>query len=214
MPLQNRVTPFGEIVATPERGTLFGIRGGRIHDPVTRTLLKRRFTSRRWICCELQFKGRKHEVFGHGYTALFFLDEATAFAAGHRPCFECRRADALRFREAFARGNGLKSLPLADEMDLRLHAERRSPRISIGDWRSLPDGAMVARAGEPCLVLGGELLGWSPGGYLPPPRANRSSLRLLTPQAIVAALRAGYGARLHPSALELRAGALDVKDLR
>jgi hypothetical protein len=207
MALQNRVNPFCDIVATPERGTLFGNRGGRFHDPHTRRLTGRRFASRRWICCELSFKNRRRTVFGQGYTELFFLDEVTALAAGHRPCFECRRADAISFREAYARGNRLSTSPLADEMDLRLHAERRSPRISIGDWRSLPDGAMVARAGEPCLVLGGELLGWSPGGYLPPPSANRSSLRLLTPQAIVAALRAGYGARLHPSALEVRAGA-------
>ncbi|SEE33295.1 hypothetical protein SAMN05519104_5801 [Rhizobiales bacterium GAS188] len=203
MPLQNRVTPFGEIVATPERGTLFGIRGGRIHDPVTRTLLKRRFTSRRWICCELQFKGRKHEVFGHGYTALFFLDEATAFAAGHRPCFECRRADALRFREAFARGNGLTSLPLADEMDLRLHAERLAPSVREADRSRLPDGAMVAREGKPCLVLGGELLVWTHSGYLPLTDKRKPPLLLLTPPSTVAALGAGFRARLHPTAVGL-----------
>ncbi|SDR52138.1 hypothetical protein SAMN05444161_5188 [Rhizobiales bacterium GAS191] len=203
MPLQNRVTPFGEIVATPERGTLFGIRGGRIHDPVTRTLLKRRFTSRRWICCELQFKGRKHEVFGHGYTALFFLDEATAFAAGHRPCFECRRADALRFREAFARGNGLKSLPLADEMDLRLHAERLAPSVREVDRSRLPDGAMVAREGKPCLVLGAELLVWTHSGYLPLTDQRKLPLLLLTPPSTVAALGAGFRARLHPTAVGL-----------
>ena len=101
MPLPNRVTPFGEIVATLERGTLFCNRGGRIHDPATRTLLRRRYTSRRWICCVLDFKGRRRQVFGPGYTELFFLDEATGLAAGHRPCFECRRSRFLAFRDDF-----------------------------------------------------------------------------------------------------------------
>ncbi|MFI5013212.1 MAG: hypothetical protein ACHQAY_12790 [Hyphomicrobiales bacterium] len=202
MPLQNRVTPFGDIVATPERGTLFGNRGGRFHDPATRSLAKRRFASRRWICCELRFKDRRRAVFGKGYTELFFLDEATALAAGHRPCFECRRAEAVSFREAFALGNRLEASPLADEMDRRLHAERRSPRPAIDDWRSLPDGAMVAQGTGASLVLSGALLPWTPAGYLPASNLPRMPLFLLTPPAIVAALRAGYSPRLHPSARE------------
>jgi hypothetical protein len=203
MPLRNRVTPFGDIVAMPERGTMFGNRGGRFHDPRTRALTGRRFTSRRWICCELSFKNRRRKVFGQGYTELFFLDEATALAAGHRPCFECRRADAVRFREAFARGNHLPHRPPADEMDIRLHAERRSPRLCIRDWRSLPDGAIIALGGAPCLVLAGEVFGWTPAGYVSNPNIDERPRHVLTPPAIVATLAAGYRARLHSSALAL-----------
>jgi hypothetical protein len=200
MPFQNRVTPFGDLVAISQRGTMFGNRGGRFHDPHTGRLMRRRFASRRWICCELSFKGRRRTVFGQGYTELFFLDEATALAAGHRPCFECRRAEAISFREAFARGNRLPASPLADAMDLRLHAERLSRRQAIEDWRTLPDGTMVGVANEACLVLGGKLLGWTPSGYRSRPDASRMPLHLLTPPAIVAALRAGYRPRLHASA--------------
>jgi hypothetical protein len=205
MPLQNRVTPFGEIVATPERGTLYGNRGGRFHDPATKRLVgRRRHVSRRWICCELEFKGRHHEVFGPRYTGLFFLDEATALAAGHRPCFECRHADALHFRDAFARGNGLAA-PSADEMDVILHAERMSRRPAITDWRELPSGAMLAVGGEAHLVAPGRLLRWTPGGYAAPGRPSGPAI-LLTPPSIVATLRAGFAPRLHPSATALTAG--------
>jgi hypothetical protein len=201
MPLQNRVTPFGDIVALPERGLMLGNRGGRFHDPKARRLGSRRFASRRWICCELAFKNRKHEVFGERYTALFFLDEATALAAGHRPCFECRYADAVAFREAFARGNNLASPPRADEMDLVLHVERRSERPPIADWRDLPDGAMVASGADACLVLDGRLLAWSMAGYRPPAEGSAGQkLRLLTPPSIVNALAAGFKPRLHPTA--------------
>ncbi len=96
MPLQNRVTPFGELAVTPARGTLMGNRGGRIHSD-SRTLGRRRWASRQWICCVLKFKNRQRDVWGRYYTELFFLDEVTAFAAGHRPCFECRRKDAEQF---------------------------------------------------------------------------------------------------------------------
>jgi hypothetical protein len=203
VPLQNRVTPYGEIVSTPERGTLFGNRGGRFHDPSSRSLLKRRFISRRWICCELAFKGRHRAVFGQGYTELFFLDEATALSAGHRPCFECRRADALRFRDAFARGNSLAALPLADEMDARLHAERLAPRPRVVDWRQLPDGAMIGDGRDAWLITHGLALSWSAAGYrarLSPIRRKAAELRLLTPPSIVAALRVGFTPRLHETA--------------
>jgi hypothetical protein len=200
MALQNRVTPFGEIVATPERGTMFGNRGGRFHDPRTLSLGKRRFASRRWICCELSFKGRRRKVFGHGYTELFFLDEATALAAGHHPCFECRHADAVRFREAFARGHHWRDPPRADEMDIRLHAERRSPRPLLDDWRDLPDGTMIGQDGEAYLVLAGKLFAWTASGYLADPKLEPARFHLLTPPSIVGVLSAGYRARLHPSA--------------
>src|SRR5262249_48070514 len=106
MPLQNRVTPEGDIIATPHRGLMMGNRGGVVHlpDPTPGT---RRWASRQWIACVLQFKGRQREVMQpNGYTELFFLDEATALAAGHRPCFECRRGEAEHFAELWAMTQG------------------------------------------------------------------------------------------------------------
>src|ERR1700744_3460792 len=122
MPLQNRVDPFGELKVTSTRGTLFGNRGGRFHTDA-RTLTKRRWASRQWICCVLDFKGRQREVWGRYYTELFFLDEPTALAAGHRPCFECRRKDAEAFAEAWRITRKLPARPYADEMDAVLHQE-------------------------------------------------------------------------------------------
>src|SRR5437588_6553847 len=116
MPLQNRVDPFGELRAVPARGLFLGNRGGRIHRD-DRTLSRRRWTSRAWICCRLSFKNRHRVVWGPGYTHLFFLDEPTAFSAGHRPCFECRRADAIAFAQAWARAQRLASPPRAHAMD-------------------------------------------------------------------------------------------------
>src|SRR6476646_8354138 len=126
MPLQNRVTPFGELIASPARGTLLGNRGGRIHDD-ERKLTARRWTSKQWICCQLDFNNRHRKVWGDGYTELFFLDEVTALAAGHRPCFECRRADAKAFAEKWAEAWG-GGIPYAPEMDEVLHAERLTGR--------------------------------------------------------------------------------------
>src|SRR5437763_16019180 len=128
MALQNRVDPFGRVIATLARGTLFGNRGGRLHRD-DRTLGKRRWASRQWICCVLRFKGRHREVWGRGYTELFFLDEVTALAAGHRPCFECRRADAKAFAEKWAVANG-GAIPHAPEMDLVLQSERLDGRAA------------------------------------------------------------------------------------
>jgi hypothetical protein len=102
MPLQNRVTPYGELIAVPARGTFFGNRGGRFHTDA-KTLTARRWASRQWICCVLDFKGRRRDIWGLSYTELFFLEEPTAFAAGHRPCFECRPKDAEAFAESGAR---------------------------------------------------------------------------------------------------------------
>ena len=107
MPLQNRVTPFGELVAVPARGTLFGNRGGRFHTDA-KTLSARRWASRQWICCMLDFKGRQRDVWGRFYTELFFLDEPTVLAAGHRPCFECRRKDAEKFAEQWRAAHRLR----------------------------------------------------------------------------------------------------------
>src|SRR5215831_7590036 len=122
MPLQNRVTPFGEIVAVPERGLLMGNRG-IIHDPATRRL-NRRWASKAWIICLCEFRGVRRKVMAtRSWTELFFLDEATALAAGHRPCFYCRRREANRFRAAWAAGHGAP-LPTAAQMDAVLHSER------------------------------------------------------------------------------------------
>ena len=145
MPLQNRVLPDGEIVAIRARGTMMGTRGGRIHDPETRTLLSRRWTSKAWICCVTDFKGRHRPVMGRSYTELFFLDEVTALAAGHRPCFECRRKDAIRFAEFFAEPQGWTGRAQAAEMDNILHGQRLAPpaRIDVDDALArCPDGVL------------------------------------------------------------------------
>ena len=122
-PLQNRVTPFGDVVAIAQRGLFIGNRG-IIHDPATKTLLGRRWTTKAWLVCVLDYKGRHREVMGgRSWTELFFLDEAVALAAGHRPCFFCRRAAAEAFRTAWGKAKGGKA-PLAPEMDAVLHEER------------------------------------------------------------------------------------------
>src|SRR5215831_1379323 len=196
MPLQSRVDPFGEVRAVPQRGLLFGNRGGRFHRD-ERTLGRRRWTSRAWICCRLAFKGRHRQVWGRGYTELFFLDEPTALAAGHRPCFECRRADALAFAAAWARGQGLNASPRAGEMDMVLHAQRldgRAKRRHRAALDALPDGAMIVLEDDaPLAVRGNALLPWSFAGYgAPRPRPRGIAVELLTPPAMVAALSAGY----------------------
>ena len=204
MPLQNRVDPFGELCAVPARGLFLGNRGGRIHRD-DRTLSRRRWTSRAWICCVLSFKGRRREVWGEGYTHLFFLDEPTAFAAGHRPCFECRRADATAFAAAWARVQGLGTAPRAGAMDEVLHAQRldrrekRRHRAALDD---LPDGAMIALENEaPFAVRGDAILPWSFAGYGPAKARGRGiAVDLLTPPAMVAVLSAGYRPQWHPSA--------------
>ena len=204
MPLQNRVDPFGELCAVAARGLFLGNRGGRIHRD-DRTLSRRRWTSRAWICCRLAFKGRHREVWGDGYTELFFLDEPTAFAAGHRPCFECRRADAVAVAAAWARAHGLSAPPRAGEMDAVLHAQRldgrakRRHRVALDD---LPDGAMIVLEDEaPFAVRGDAVLPWRFGGYGPArPRPRGIEVELLTPPAMVAVLSAGYRPQWHPSA--------------
>lgn len=203
MPLQNRVTPFGDIVAIPQRGLFTGNRG-IIHDPATRTLLTKRWSTKAWIVCVCDYKGRRRKVMGgRSWTELFFLDEATAFAAGHRPCFFCRYKDATAFRDAFARGNGIAS-PRASVMDEILHRERLANRTKqlhpLRDPIStLPDGAMIAAGSEAFLVVGGMPLSWSPDGYRSPDQPIAASM-LITPPSTLNVLRAGYRPLLHPTA--------------
>jgi hypothetical protein len=203
MPLQNRVTPFGELFAVPARGTFFGNRGGRFHTDA-KTLTTRRWASRQWICCVLDFKGRQRDVWGRFYTELFFLDEPTALAAGHRPCFECRRKDAEAFAENWRAAHRLRRRPYAFEMDEVLHRERlrgRAKRLHRRNIEELPDGAFVALDGNAYAVRGNRVLRWTPQGYdAEKPRPRGGTVDVLTPPAILAALAAGYEPRWHPRA--------------
>jgi hypothetical protein len=201
VPLQNRVTPLSDLVATPERGLVYGNRGC-LHDDAGR--IRRLSATRRWIACRLEFRGWHREPLMQPgrFTELFFLDEATAFAAGHRPCALCRRADYDRLTAVWrALHPGQAG---ADAIDARLHAERlagRERRLHPAP-AGLPDGAFVLRAGEPWLVRGGELRRWTPGGY--EERApRRGDEPLLTPPSLVELLRGGWQGLvplLHPSA--------------
>ncbi len=198
MPLQNRVTPLVELVADPVRGLVYGNRGC-LHDAHGR--IRRRYSGRRWIACRLAFKGwHRGPLLQPGrYTELFFLDEATAFAAGHRPCALCRRADYDRLL-ALTDADG------ADAIDARLHAERvdgAGQRHHDAALEALPDGAFVLRDGAPWLVRGDALLRWSPGGYTTRAARGSGPVTLITPPALVAVLRAGWEPLvplLHPSA--------------
>ena len=208
MPLQNRVNPFGELFASPARGTLFGNRGGRFHTDA-KTLTARRWASRRWICCVLEFKNRRRDVWGRYYTELFFLDEPTALAAGHRPCFECRRQDAEAFAEAWRKARHLSARPYADEMDIVLHEERlagRAKRLHRRNIDTLPDAAFVLLDGTPFAVHGDALLRWTPKSYdARKPRPGDVTVDVLTPPAILAVLSHGYRPRWHPSAEKMAA---------
>src|SRR5260370_37899254 len=151
MPLQNRVTPFGELVAVASRGQFMGNRGGRLHRD-DRTLGARRWVSRQWICCVTRFKGRHRAVWGSGYTELFFLDEPTALAAGHRPCFECRLHAAVAFAASWAAARQQSVAPRAADMDRVLHAERldgRGQRRPPPAIDHLADAAVLPLPGEP-----------------------------------------------------------------
>jgi hypothetical protein len=205
MPLQNRVTPLGELIAHPARGLVYGNRGC-LHDAAGR--IRRRYAVKRWIACRLEFKGwRRKALLQPGrFTELFFLDESTAFAAGHRPCALCRREDYVRFREIWSE---LHSGPTgADAMDERLHAERvgddvASRRFHRAPLDELPDGAFVFESGSPWLVLGRELLLWTPAGYSDRRRRRSGDATVLTPPSLVEVLRAGWDSAVplfHPSA--------------
>ena len=209
MPKPNRVTPSGEIVAVPERGTVMGNRG-RLHDGEGR--IRRPWQVKRWLLCRLEFNGRRRTVMAPDrYTELFFLDEATGLAAGHRPCFECRRKSYNAFADAWAAGNPDvvgSGRPAAGSMDERLHDERVGPGRSKRTFRAavddLPDGVFVAQDGDvgrAYLLRGWQLLAWSPGGYAGRlPRPVGVELTVLTPGSTVAAIRAGYVPEVHPSA--------------
>ena len=207
MPLQNRVTPFGEIVAITQRGMFMGNRG-IIHDPATRTLLERRWTNKAWIICRCEFRGVRRRVMSRrSWTELFFLDEATALAAGHRPCFYCRREAALQFGRAWARAHRLKDVR-APEIDACLHEQR----LQNGAQRvhplhctpaDLPDGAMVVLSGRAYVMAGGLGFRWSEAGY-DPPRTLRAADGLLTPPSTVSTLQAGYRCTLHPCVSDVR----------
>jgi hypothetical protein len=206
MALQNRVTPLSELVADPARGLVYGNRGC-LHNAEGR--IRRRYDSKRWIACRLQFRGwlRRPLLQPGRFTELFFLDEATAFAAGHRPCALCRREDYVRFaalwRELHPGQVG------ADAMDAQLHTERvvpatRAQRHHEAPLDELPDGAFVLRAGAPWLVRAAQLLRWTPAGYADrAPRPSRERARVITPPSLLAVLRSDWRPLvplLHPSA--------------
>ena len=205
MPLQNRVTPSGDIIATPHRGLFTGNRG-IIHDPGTKTLT-RRWASQAWLTCVCEFRGRRRKVMGgRSWTELFFLDEATAFAAGHRPCFFCRRDDANRFRAAWEEGNGVTNVRAGD-IDAVLHRERlegASKRLHAlpTPLKGLPDGAMVQAGEESFLIAQARALKWSPAGYRQAQGTIKNAM-LLTPPWTLRAFSAGYRPVLHRSVNEL-----------
>jgi len=195
MPLQNRVTPLSELVADPARGLVYGNRGC-LHDETGR--IRRRYNGKRWIACRLEFRGwHRSPLMQPGrFTELFFLDEATAFAAGHRPCALCRRADYDRFAAIWRELH--RGQVGADAMDAQLHSERVAPdtraqRLHEAAFDELPDGAFVLYEGAPSLVLGAELLPWKPSGYVArKPRPTCGPAQLITPPSLVSVLRTGW----------------------
>ncbi len=209
MALRNRVLPDGEIVALDVRGTFMGNRGGVLHNDQREIV--RPYASRRWIACVLEFKGRRRVVMSpHRYTELFFLDEALALAAGHRPCAECRRARFNEFKEAWRRAESRPSSQVisADEMDRNL----QPARIGAGGKKitheaplhSLPDGCYVRIDGANYLVWGSALVQWSPGGYNgKKSRPADLAVTVLTPEPIVRCLQNGYEPQIHESILTL-----------
>jgi len=198
-PLQNRVDPFGDIHATPERGLFYGNRGGRFHRD-DQTLGASRWKSKQWITCLCAFKNRRNVLFGRRYTDLFFLDEPTALAAGHRPCFECRRERALAFRRAVDPTETMR----AGDLDRLLDAERRTghaKRLHQMNIDKLPDGAVYADGAQAFAIRRDAVLPWSFSGYGAPRQRPRGGLvASLTPPTSLAALSAGYAPEWHSSA--------------
>jgi hypothetical protein len=202
VPFQNRVTPTGELIAVADRGTLTGNRGVLNND---RGEIVRQSRGRRWITCLLAFRDRHRVVMTpRRYTNLFFLDDATALAAGHRPCGECRNADYQRFRHCWAVAHMIPTPPGADAMDDVLHHERAPwgarRRTESQDAETLPDGVFVAWQDGAWLVRNAELLRWTPGGYTDRSSLPRGRLRVITPATTVAVVRAGFRPELHPTA--------------
>jgi hypothetical protein len=209
MPLRNRVTPVGELVADAGRGLVYGNRGC-LHD--ARGEIVRWAATRRWIACRLRFKDWHRSPLRQPgrFTELFFLDEATAFAAGHRPCALCRRADYLAAKSS--KVGTIRSLGDfgADELDAGLEEERmdgRERRLHRARFEELPDGAFVIIDGEPSVVFKDMLLAWAPRGYGPPRRRPIGAATLLTPPSLTALLREGWHGAvplLHPTATKPR----------
>jgi hypothetical protein len=206
MPKQNRVTPLGELIADPARGLVYGNRGC-LHDDAGR--IRRRFNGKRWIACRLRFRGwHRSPLMQPGrFTELFFLDEATAFAAGHRPCALCRREDYRRFTAIW--GSLHPGQTGADAIDAQLHRERvdartRGQRHHRAALDGLPDGVFVLRDGRPLLVRGDALREWTPSGYRAPiARAAGVDADVVTPPSLVAVLESGWEPvvpLVHPSA--------------
>ena len=203
MPLQNRVTPLGEIIATSARGTFMGNRG-ILHDDSKRLIRNTRNTM--WLICLLEFKGRRRPLMTPGtYTELFFLDEAVALAAGHRPCGECRRK---RYRAYIDAVNVDSATPIkgAKDLDRQLNASRKAPRVNT-EIATLPDGVFVSIGDNDFrLILNGALHRWSPEGYtdsIAISDAVVTEATVLTPALSIAALRHGYPLDVHPSANDL-----------
>ena len=199
-PLQNRCAPDGSLHAVCARGTFMGNRGGRLHGS-DRRLGRARWKSRAWICCVLAFHGRHREVMGESYTEIFFLDEATALAAGHRPCFECRRKNARAFAAAWGLAQRQDAPPRAPEMDAALHAQRLGSRQVLA-MRELPSGTIFQSAGGLFLQGSHRTLRWTFDGYQPVEAEISPEARVtaITPAAVRSALSAGYAPELHPSA--------------
>jgi hypothetical protein len=197
MPLQNRVDPLGNIFRSPARGTFMGNRGGALHN-IDREIV-RSYKSRRWIACVLEFRGRHRIVMSPGrYTELFFLDEAVAFAAGHRPCAECRRERFNAFKKAWQRG------PVsADEIDMELHRARidQKRKVTYSEkLKQLPNGCFVEIEGRAYVVRDDALLLWTPEGYTTRTKQkNDLTVRVLTPRPIVQCFRHGYAPVIHDS---------------
>ena len=194
MPLQNRVTPTGDIIATDARGTLMGNRG-IIHDSDRRTLLKRRWTHRAWVCCQLEFNDRQRTVMGpRAYTELFFLDEATALAAGHRPCGTCRHAAYVKFKAAWLKGNlsGHDGSVSIERIDRQMHRERVDRRRRQVHFRApletLCSGVMILADSQSHLVWDNRLLPWGEKGYATPLARRSGTVMVLTPRSTVAAI--------------------------
>jgi hypothetical protein len=205
VPLQNRVTPLSELVTDPARGLVYGNRGC-LHDGSGR--IRRRFAVKRWIACRLEFRGwHRSPLLQPGrFTELFFLDEATAFSAGHRPCALCRRTDYNRFTAIWSSLH--PSDRGADAIDERLHAERLEPSWNVqrhhtAELAELPSGVFVLLDSAPWLVLDDGMRRWTPSGYTESGRRPSGRVEVVTPRSLVAVLRAGWSGAvplLHPSA--------------
>jgi len=196
--LQNRVDPWGNIIKTTARGAWMGNRG-LLHDESQ--TIRRPFKLKAWITCVLQFKGRHRKVMSPNlYTELFFFDEATSFAAGHRPCFECRREAAKKFKSCWLKGNpeyGFNENTSIGEIDNILHRERitrKGDKVSYeASIKDLPDGTFIEWEGRACMVANNKIYPWSPFGYeKEQPLSGNEKVKVLTPRSTVNAIKAGY----------------------